>query len=343
MATKIYVSQIDTANSTGGQAPVNSTIVIGSQGPYWSNATVFELFGLDPNELVGYTGSAGSTGFTGSVGFLGSVGFRGSTGADGAIGAVGYTGSAGAGFTGSVGGQGPVGFTGSSGDTGIQGDLGFTGSIGNVGFRGSVGFQGSLGSTGFRGSVGFAGSGGSITFISITDVPSTYSGSNNFFVRVNSTANGIIFDGNSYLTNSISGSINFSGNTVNLPTLKGYSETVSVKGNSTSAVTIDVRDGNIQTVTLNAAIVDVVMSTSGLINGNMYSVTMFVKQDATGGRIVDWSNQTIYWPSAEGTYDAVYGPTLSTVANYTDIITLITYDAGTSWYGFLSGKGFATT
>lgn len=343
MATKIYVSQIDTANSTGGQAPINSTILIGSQGPYWSNATIFEIFGLNPNELVGYIGSAGATGFSGSVGFIGSVGFQGSTGADGALGAVGYTGSAGEGYQGSAGFQGSVGFTGSEGDVGPQGDFGYTGSQGDVGFQGSAGFRGSLGATGFSGSVGFAGSGGSITFTSITDVPQSYTGANDFFVRVNSTANGIIFDGNTYLTSSISGTLNFSGNTLNLPVLQGYGELVNERGNSTSVISIDVRDGNIQTLTLNAGIVDVVLSTAGLNSGTMYSITLFIKQDATGGRIIDWSNQTIYWPTAEGTYDPVYGPTLSTAANYTDIITLVTYNAGTTWYGFLSGKGFATT
>jgi hypothetical protein len=85
------------------------------------------------------------------------------------------------------------------------------------------------------------------------------------------------------------------------------------------------------------------MSTTGLVSGKMYSVTLFIKQDATGGRIIDWSNQTVYWPTAEGTYDAIYGPSLTTTANYTDVITLTTLDAGSTWYGFLSGKGFATS
>jgi hypothetical protein len=180
-------------------------------------------------------------------------------------------------------------------------------------------------------------------FTNINDVPQSYVGAANSFVKVNSTANGLVFDSTTFLTSNVSGSVNFSGNTINAPSFIGYSEVVNAKGNSTSTVSIDVREGNIQTVTLNAAIVDLVMSTGGLIANRLYSVTLFIKQDATGGRIIDWSNQTIHWPTAEGTYDAVYGPSLSTVANYTDTITLSTLNAGATWFGFLSGKGFATT
>ena len=102
------------------------------------------------------------------------------------------------------------------------------------------------------------------------------------------------------------------------------------------------RDGNINTITLNAAIVQIIMSTGGLVSGRLYSITMMLKQDASGSRTVDWSNQTIYWPAAEGIYSP-NGPTLSTQANYTDFVTLMTTNAGATWYGVLSAKGFPTT
>jgi len=343
MATKIYVSQIDTANSTGGQAAANSFLIVGNNGPEWSNVSIFELYGVDPNELVGYTGSTGFTGSIGSTGYAGSIGYRGSLGSDGPQGAVGYTGSAGAGYTGSTG---SVGYQGSEGTVGYRGSLGatgYTGSAGSTGFTGSLGTTGYFGSTGFRGSVGFMGSSGSMIFTNILDVPQSYTGYANGFVRVNQNANGIIFDTNTYITANIATSLSLSGNTILNPSFKSFSEVVATKGNSTSTVVIDIRDGNVQTTTLNAAIVDLVLETAGLISGKMYTVTLFIKQDATGGRIIDWSNQTVYWPTAEGTYDATYGPSLSTTANYTDIITLTTLNAGSTWYGFLSGKGFATT
>jgi hypothetical protein len=80
----------------------------------------------------------------------------------------------------------------------------------------------------------------------------------------------------------------------------------------------------------------------GLISGQSHVITLALKQDATGGRTVDWSNQEIYWPGGEGIYSPE-GPTLSTEANYTDFITLMTFNAGTSWFGVISAKGFPTT
>jgi hypothetical protein len=343
MATKIYVSQIDTANSTGGTADTGSVLLVGSNGPYWSNDAVMAILGTPLSELSGYTGSVG---FRGSVGFQGSAGttgFTGSTGPDGVFGVAGYQGSLGdTGYTGSIGTtgfQGSAGATGYLGSSGYQGSLGSTGYQGSTGYLGSTGYQGSLGSTGYQGSTGAT---GTLNFINLIDVPQTYSGKANYFLRVNSTAAGITFDSGAYITNSISTGMNFSGNTIFSPTLKNYSEVINVKGNSGTTVTVDPVDGNLTTITLNQAIVAIVLGTSGLINGKAFSMTIALKQDATGGRTVDWSNQTIYWPAGEGIY-APDGPTLSTQANYTDFVTFMTFNGGLSWYGLMSAKGFPTT
>jgi len=345
MATKIYVSQIDTANTTGGQSPTGSLLVIGSNGPYWSNASLESITGINLAEIVGYTGSVGFKGSAGDVGYLGSTGYTGSTGSDGPVGTTGYTGS-----IGSTGYLGSVGYTGSVGNTGYRGSEGYKGSEGyrgSEGFRGSVGFQGSIGTTGYRGSAGDLGSTVPFAFTSLTDVsPQNYTGKANHFIRVNSTANGLVFDSNTYVTNSFGTSVNFSGNTVIAPSFKSYSETVKAKGSINASVantvTIEFNDGNVQTVTLNAASIAVVLSTAGLSSNKLHTLTLFVKQDATGGRTIDWSNQTIYWPRGEGIYSPE-GPTLTANANYTDVVSLSTLNAGSSWYGVLAAKGFPTT
>lgn len=337
MATKIYVSQIDTANSSGGQAPLNSIILVGSNGPYWSNTSIEDLLGIRLNEIVGYTGSVG---YRGSAGTLGPTGFAGSVGDDGYQGAVGYAGSVG--DVGPTGYLGSVGYQGSEGDQGPKGDVGFQGSVGDTGDQGLVGFTGSVGDRGPSGFVGSVGGPGTINFKELLDVPHDYTGANNNFIRVNGSANGIAFDSNTYLTNSISTPINFNNSTLLNPTFQNYSEMVYSSGNSGDSVTIDVRNGNISTVTLSNTIVVVTMSTDGLASGHLYSITLMLKQDAVGKRTVDWSNQVIYWPAGEAVYSP-NGPTLSTQANYTDFVTLMTKDAGTTWYGMLSAKGFPTT
>lgn len=344
MATKIYVSQIDTANSTGGTAPTNSIIRIGSNGPEWSNVTFFDLYGVDPNLFVGYQGSTGETGYTGSIGGTGFRGSVGATGLDGPQGAVGYTGSGGAGYTGSVGFLGSVGYLGSTGyfgSLGYFGSTGYRGSAGDIGSTGPVGYRGSLGTTGYFGSVGYTGSAGSLNFINLLDVPQSYSGYAGGFLRVNTTSGGIFFDTNTYVTSDQSGALNLSGNTINSASFKAYSEVVKADTPSMLGTFITFGDGNIRTITLNNTGVPIVMETTGLISGRLYTVTFALKQDATGSRTVDWSNQTIYWPTSEGIY-APTGPTLSTTAGYTDFVTLSTFDGGATWYGVLAAKGFAT-
>jgi hypothetical protein len=67
--------------------------------------------------------------------------------------------------------------------------------------------------------------------------------------------------------------------------------------------------------------------------GRVQSVTVILIQDATGGRTVTWPAGT-KWPNG-------VAPTLTTTANAINIVTLMTTNAGTNWYGFLAGAGMA--
>ena len=68
------------------------------------------------------------------------------------------------------------------------------------------------------------------------------------------------------------------------------------------------------------------------VSGNVYNLTMFITQDGSG-------NKTLAWPAsvkwAGGT-----APTITAAANKTDIITLVTHNGGTTWYGFIAGQNF---
>ena len=334
MATKIYVSQIDTANTTGGQAPVGAVILVGSLGPYWSNNSLSQILDERLVDFTGYTGSAGYTGSVGDTGYRGSVGSAGPGGVDGPQGAVGFQGSiGGTGYTGSVGFIGSAGYRGSAGYTGSVGDTGYKGS---EGYKGSAGYQGSLGATGYSGS---SGSTTPFAFNSLTDVPPTYIG--NTFVRVNSTANGIFYDSNVYVTNTVTSDMSFGGHTIANVSIKSVSEIVNNVGTAGGSKTITIYDGNLVLLTLTdpVCIITLPDNTTGLISGKSYSITLVLTQDGTGNRVVDWSPQTVVWPAAEGVY-APDGPTLSSLPDYTDFVTLTTFDAGAKWYGVMSAKGF---
>ena len=82
------------------------------------------------------------------------------------------------------------------------------------------------------------------------------------------------------------------------------------------------------------------LSSSSAINvgqDKQFSIVLYLMQDGTGSRTVDWSLNTIYWPATEGV------PVLSTTAGHTDIITFTTLDGGISYFGVFSAKGFTTS
>jgi len=381
MTTKIFVSQIDKTNPDGSTAANGSFLIIGSSGPYWAGGAGAQPVGytgsvgyLGSTGSAGYIGSVGYTGSFGGVGYIGSIGFSGSVGGPGTQGDIGFQGSYGhvghlgsTGYQGSIGSPGPagIGFQGSFGDTGYMGSVGyvgFQGSVGNSGYVGSVGgmgvigFQGSvgnagagykgsigdvgmLGDNGFQGSVGYTGSSGVVAFTTLIDAPNTYV--SQAFLRVNSSATGIVFDTNTYITNTAVTDISMNYNTLWNPVFLGYGEYVNHIGNATVAGFgfTPTANGNITSVTLTDSVVGVTIGSAGMINGKLYTVVMFITQDSTGNRTIDWSALNVKWPTAENIPPS--GPVLSVNPGYTDIITLYTMDAGATWYGVLAVKGFS--
>jgi hypothetical protein len=354
MSTKIFVSQIDSTNPDGSSGLVGSYIVLGSTGALWSPGNA---------PPVGYEGSIGAIGPTGVAGFNGSAGLQGIIGDQGF---EGFQGSAGS--NGNVGYGGSVGFEGSIGATGIQGNAGY---LGSAGFQGTVGFKGSFGDTGFIGSagsqgiIGFTGSTGDpfqpqMNFTQILDLsPNTYTAKANYLVKVNSSANGItLIDGNTYIqTTTINRAIEFvntalifsgtSGNfiygaNIVFSTTRSVVESVYYSNTTTNSVLIS--NTNVAKVTLrpsSGTIVTITLPpTVSAFSNKHLSLTTYLKQDETGARTVDWSNNTIRWPLAEGV--PVTGPSLSTTAGYVDVVTFTSFDGGSSWYGFLSAKGFSS-
>lgn len=313
MTTKIFLDQIDIFNATAGQ-----TVVVGSQG------------------LIFTSSFAGFIGSQGAVGFQGSAGFQGSEGGIGVSGEPGFQGSAGnTGFAGSIGTVGFLGSVGFQGSAGFRGSVGFQGSEGNSGGQGQVGYggsQGLIGPTGFTGSLGNV---TPFTFISgnLSDVPGSYSGANNYIVKVNSTGNALEFAAN-YITNNISSNVEFNSNILRTPQFLHISEKIFEVGNTGASKTLFLANGNIQTLTLNAASVAITLSNSAIASGRLHSITLFLTQDAVGSRTIDWSTNTIKWPTTGV-------PVLSTTANLTDIISIFTPNGGTVWYGVSGGTGFA--
>lgn len=103
---------------------------------------------------------------------------------------------------------------------------------------------------------------------------------------------------------------------------------VTISG--TNVLNIDATVASVFTVTLDNAITtyNVTLPTSSR------SITLTFLFTNTSG-----SSHTINWPS-NTKWPGGTSPTMTTIQNATDIISLSTVDGGTSWYGFLGGAEF---
>jgi len=132
---------------------------------------------------------------------------------------------------------------------------------------------------------------------------------------------------------TMSGETIFADQLATRPIIKDYAETVYAGGNSSTAVTLDETNGNVQTFTMTGNCTFTMPSGSGLQAGS--SMTLILTQDGTGSNTGAFTS--VLW--AGGT-----APTLTTTATTgIDILTFYTFNGGASpvWYGFASGLAMA--
>ncbi|HEX6258481.1 MAG TPA: hypothetical protein VFZ48_03305 [Candidatus Saccharimonadales bacterium] len=111
--------------------------------------------------------------------------------------------------------------------------------------------------------------------------------------------------------------------------INGGGETYFDAGNSGTAITLNLSNGNVQKLTLTD---NCTLTLASPATGAMRSLTLLVFQDGTGSRTITWPG-TVKWGIAST-------PTLTTTASRMDIISLFTVDGGTNWYGALGAKGY---
>ncbi len=99
---------------------------------------------------------------------------------------------------------------------------------------------------------------------------------------------------------------------------------------SAATIDLDLVNGNVFEVTLDQA--TTFTFSNPPIMGRAGSLTLIVHQDATGSRLATWP-ASVDWENGAA-------PILSTGANKIDVLSFITVDGGTTWYGFLGGKDF---
>lgn len=93
--------------------------------------------------------------------------------------------------------------------------------------------------------------------------------------------------------------------------------------------TINLGDGNVQQVTLQS---NTTLTLTGSTGGYACSLSLYIVQDATGGRTITWP-ASVKWAGKSA-------PTLTTAANARDLVVLETVTGGTTWYATLAGLDF---
>lgn len=130
---------------------------------------------------------------------------------------------------------------------------------------------------------------------------------------------------------TMSGELNFADQLATRPILKDYGEEVATNATATGAVTLDLTLGNVSDVTLTGNTTFTFSNPTA--SGDACSFTLILRQDGTGSRSVTWP-ASVDWPAGTA-------PTLSTTASAVDILTFVTVDGGTRWFGMLAGAAFA--
>jgi hypothetical protein len=209
---------------------------------------------------------------------------------------------------------------------------------------GSAGTVGGAVAINAGGSVGLAsGSGGAITMTAGSASSSAGNGGNITITAGGNTTSGtagsVTIAGGTNASNGGAGNINLTPGTSGTAGSSGFIVMNGAYSESRTAVTaaattaLDFSSSNNFVVTMNASITT--LTKSGVpATGRVYSATLILVQDATGSRTVNWAGLgTVKW--ASGT-----APTLTTTGTKIDVITLMTYDGGTTWLGFIAGQNF---
>lgn len=130
---------------------------------------------------------------------------------------------------------------------------------------------------------------------------------------------------------TMSGELNMADQLLTRPVLKDYGEEMVTVAASGTSLTLDLTNGNVRDVTLTGNCT--LTFSNPTASGDACSFTLILRQDGTGSRTVTWP-ASVDWPGGTA-------PTLSTAASSVDILTFVTVNGGTVWFGMTAGKAFA--
>lgn len=127
---------------------------------------------------------------------------------------------------------------------------------------------------------------------------------------------------------TMSGAITCAANVVDQAELKRFSETKTAPAISANVLTLDYSTGSVFAVALTSAITTVTFS-NWPATGKAGLMTVAFTADGTV-RAITWP-AAVKWPGA-------VAPTMTGTVNKVDILSFLSFDGGTTIYGFISGQ-----
>mgnify|MGYP001617862679 FL=1 len=124
--------------------------------------------------------------------------------------------------------------------------------------------------------------------------------------------------------------VNLGDNRLDDAILKDYGETL-VTANTSTSYTIDISTGNAFSLIMTGNCTFTFSNPKA--TGTACSFTLILQQDGTGSRTATWP-AAVKWPAATA-------PTLTTTASRFDVLTFLTVDGGTRYFGFTAAQNFA--
>jgi hypothetical protein len=224
---------------------------------------------------------------------------------------------------GSSGTSGSNGSTGASGSSGTSGTSFYGVTSGTSGYSGTSGTNAPGYSSGTSGTQGQAGTSGTSGFLSLTGA------TNNGVITYDTVLPGgqietnLTFDGTLL---SLTGNLGASGyiSSGNYVTSTTFRETYSDLGTG-SSVTIDLSTANNFRRQFNG---NATITISNAPSGKSFGFTLVM---------VNAGAYTITWPTIKW----VSGSSPLLTSSGTDVIVIYTYDGGTTYYGFVTGKNMS--
>jgi cytoskeletal protein CcmA (bactofilin family) len=142
-------------------------------------------------------------------------------------------------------------------------------------------------------------------------------------------SNGATFGGTTAAT--FNGTVNCNSSTVYKPTLQYYNEVLASPTISANVLTLDLSTAQMFTVSLNANITTLTISNTPATANRSIGFTLIFTADGTA-RTVTWG-AAVKWANNDP-------PALTSTNGKKDILSFVSPDGGTNWYGFIGGLNF---